>query len=246
MKRKRCYNLNYDIKFSSEKDKYFIDEFNINMQNLDVDRLFDIAENGNLYDFRLLCNSFSSNNKLYPFKYKDINTQEALLKIKYKCENRINALFGKYIMKLINEIYRTIYNGTVPFDVTCLFRYRRPKRSYRGTMITLVLLINQFPDLIEKELDLESIGDSIKIKSSILDYPYAEDVYYTGFFEKDGDNRLCTAGWLEFMGEIFYKSYNTAENVLDEYSKIRYCGLYDTTYWVCPATHVRKRVSKFN
>lgn len=242
----RYYDLAYDIVVSSEKDKDFVDEFNINMRNLDSDRLFDIAENGNLSDFRSLCNSFSCYNKLYPFKYKNPNTRETLLRLKYKCEERINGLFGEYILKLVNEIYHTIYNGIGTFDVTCLFRYRRPNRNYRGTMITLVHLIDKFPDLIEKELDLTDIKANIKDKSSILDAPYFEDVYYRRFTINemdDSDRRLCTCGWLQFMDEIFYKSYDTAINVLEEFFKIRYCGLYATTYWAHPATHVRKRVS---
>ena len=242
----RYYDLSYDKKVSLEKDKDFVDEFNINMRNLDSDILFDIAENGNLFDFRLLCNSFSCYNKLYPFKYKNPNIRETLLRIKYKCQERINGLFGDYILKLANEIYRTIYNSNDTFDATMLFRYRRPNRNYRGTMITLVHLIYEFPDLIEKELDLANIKTLIKNKSSILDAPHFEDVYYRRFIINemdDSDRRLCTAGWLQFMDEIFYKSYDTAINVLEEFFKIRYCGLYATTYWAHPATHVRKRVS---
>ena len=245
--KKNYYDLTYDMEASSKKDKEFIERFNINMRNLDSDKLFDIAENGNLWDFRLLCNSFNSYNKLYPFKYKTQNTRETLLKIKSKCEERINKLFGEYILSLINEIYHTIYNGTGSFDAIQLFSYRRPSKNYRGTMIILTNLINQFPNLIEKQLNLADIKDCIKNESSLLNEPHPKDVYYKKFCMREDleydDRKLCTCAWLEFMDEIFYQSYDTAQNVIDEYYKIRYCGLLATEYWACPATHVRKRVA---
>ena len=245
--KKNYYDLTYDMEVSSKKDKEFIDRFNINMRNLDSGKLFDIAENGNLWDFRLLCNSFNSYNKLYPLKYKTQNTCETLLKIKSKCEERINNLFGEYILSLINEIYHTVYNGIESFDVMQLFAWKRPNKKYRGTMIILTNLVSQYPNLIEKQLNLADIKDCIKNESSLLNEPHPKDVYYRKFCMKDqeeyDDRKLCTCAWLEFMDEIFYQSYDTAQNVIDEYYKIRYCGLLATEYWAHPATHVRKRVA---
>ena len=210
----------YNRELSSKKNKEFIEKFNIDVYNLNIDKLFNIAENGELEDFRLLCNSFWYN-ALDPGHYIDYpNIRETLLKIKSKCEERIDKLFEGNMLDLINAIHNTDHD-VYYFDKIAFFIYNKPIKPYRRMMIVSLIIIHDF---IGKELNTSDMKNLIRILSPDNFYLDNYDIYgvishpHEVIYE---EQKISTDAWIEFTDQIFYRNYNAAYDVLTKYNKMR-------------------------
>lgn len=192
------------------------DEFIKRMPQFDLDRCLDIANHGDIEEFRLLCNIVSTGT--YDLSYFN-HDHDSWSRLKNACNSRVNAVLGKDVSALYNYTLRYQQHDEWADDERyTLFTYNVSAicRYVILSVVSILHYMNQ-PKSIENAINMHDAFHKFCIPSLYNErYEYNYDIDPT---IRNLDRMHHVDCWVKFANFIWDKDYESAYSMIEEYNE---------------------------
>lgn len=196
------------------------DEFTSQMPEFDYNKCMNIAKEGDLKQFRLLCNMLDI--ATYDRSYFNDNYR-LIDNLRKACNNRVNAILGPDITQLYNELLKSQgHEQWLGDERYKLFGYNYISMCIPRYVIISIVYIIHYTHMSNSIKSAINIG---KIYNCLPDNNlYYEKYLYKDpakFCFKDSDRKNHIDRWIKFTNLIWDHDYSSAYDMIEEYNNMK-------------------------
>lgn len=192
------------------------DEFIKQMPEFDLDRCLDIANHGDIDEFRLLCNMLSTSS--YDLKYFN-DDYKSLSRLKKACNCRVNSIFGEDISELYNKVlHEQRHEEWAGDERYALFVYDIPKSIPRFVILSVVSILH-YMNQPKSTKNAINIYHAFIIKLNSLYYERYEYDRNADPVIRNLDRMHHVDNWIKFTNYLWDRDYESAYSMIEEYNE---------------------------